>query len=78
MTSLAFVLGVTPLAFAHGAGAEQRIAIGAAVFGGMIGVTIIGLLLTPTFYVIWRRLADSLFGRRSGRTAGSEASRPVA
>ena len=57
MTSLAFILGVTPLVFAHGAGAEQRIAIGTAVFGGMIGVTIIGLMLTPTFYVIVRWLA---------------------
>jgi multidrug efflux pump subunit AcrB len=72
MTSLAFILGVTPLAFAHGAGAEQRIAIGTAVFGGMIGVTIIGLLLTPAFYVVWRRVARRFFGRRS--TAGSEAS----
>jgi multidrug efflux pump subunit AcrB len=60
MTSLAFILGVMPLAFAHGAGAEQRIAIGTAVFGGMIGVTVIGLMLTPAFYVLWRRLAGRL------------------
>jgi multidrug efflux pump subunit AcrB len=63
MTSLAFILGVTPLAFAHGAGAEQRIAIGTAVFAGMIGVTVIGLLLTPAFYVMWRWIADRLFHR---------------
>lgn len=68
MTSLAFILGVTPLAFAHGAGAEQRIAIGTAVFGGMIGVTIIGLMLTPAFYVLWRRLALLAFGRPKGET----------
>jgi multidrug efflux pump subunit AcrB len=58
MTSLAFILGVTPLAFAHGAGAEQRIAIGIAVFSGMIGVTIVGLALTPAFYVMWRWIAS--------------------
>jgi len=57
MTSLAFILGVTPLVFATGAGAEQRVAIGTAVFSGMIGVTILGLLLTPAFYVVTRRLA---------------------
>jgi HAE1 family hydrophobic/amphiphilic exporter-1 len=58
MTSLAFILGVTPLVFATGAGAEQRVAIGVAVFSGMIGVTIVGLLLTPTFYVLTRRLSS--------------------
>jgi HAE1 family hydrophobic/amphiphilic exporter-1 len=63
MTSLAFILGVVPLVLASGAGAEQRIAIGTAVFAGMIGVTLLGLLLTPTFYVIVRELALR-FGRR--------------
>lgn len=64
MTSLAFILGVAPLVFASGAGAEQRIAIGTAVFSGMIGVTILGLLLTPTFYVITRTAARYLPGRK--------------
>ena len=59
MTSLAFILGVTPLVFSSGAGAEQRIAIGTAVFAGMIGVTIIGLLLTPVFYVVARRISSA-------------------
>jgi hydrophobe/amphiphile efflux-1 (HAE1) family protein len=63
MTSLAFILGVVPLVLASGAGAEQRIAIGTAVFAGMIGVTFLGLLLTPTFYVIVREFALR-FGRR--------------
>jgi HAE1 family hydrophobic/amphiphilic exporter-1 len=57
MTSLAFILGVTPLAFSTGAGFEQRVAIGTAVFAGMIGVTVLGLILTPAFYVATRRLA---------------------
>jgi HAE1 family hydrophobic/amphiphilic exporter-1 len=57
MTSLAFILGVSPLAFSTGAGFEQRVAIGTAVFAGMIGVTGLGLILTPAFYVATRRLA---------------------
>ncbi len=62
MTSLAFILGVTPLVLATGAGAEQRIAIGTAVFAGMIGVTITGLLLTPVFYVVTRAIASLRLG----------------
>ncbi len=54
MTSLAFIMGVVPLVFAHGAGAEVRHAMGAAVFAGMIGVTVFGLLLTPVFYLLVR------------------------
>jgi multidrug efflux pump subunit AcrB len=46
---------VLPLVIASGAGAEVRRAMGAAVFSGMIGVTVFGLLLTPVFYVLLRR-----------------------
>jgi len=60
MTSFAFVFGVFPLAFAQGAGAEMRQALGVAVFFGMIGVTFFGLLFTPTFYIVFRNLADRL------------------
>jgi hydrophobe/amphiphile efflux-1 (HAE1) family protein len=60
MTSFAFILGVVPLAFAHGAGAELRQALGVAVFFGMIGVTIFGLVFTPVFYVVMRWLGDRL------------------
>jgi multidrug efflux pump subunit AcrB len=56
MTSFAFILGVVPLIAASGAGAEMRQALGTAVFFGMIGVTLFGLLLTPVFYVSVRRL----------------------
>jgi hydrophobe/amphiphile efflux-1 (HAE1) family protein len=67
MTSLAFILGVVPLMVAEGAGAELRHAIGTAVFFGMLGVTIFGLVFTPVFYVAlrslvlgsWRRPATS-------------------
>jgi multidrug efflux pump subunit AcrB len=57
MTSLAFVLGVAPLVWAIGAGAELRSALGTAVFSGMIGVTVFGLIFTPVFYVVARWLA---------------------
>jgi HAE1 family hydrophobic/amphiphilic exporter-1 len=54
MTSFAFILGVVPLALATGAGAEMRQALGTAVFFGMLGVTLFGLLFTPVFYVVVR------------------------
>lgn len=50
MTSIAFIMGVVPLVFSSGAGSEMRQAMGVAVFAGMIGVTLFGLLLTPLFY----------------------------
>jgi hydrophobe/amphiphile efflux-1 (HAE1) family protein len=56
MTSLAFIAGVFPLAIAHGAGSEMRQALGTAVFSGMLGVTVFGLLFTPAFYTIVRKL----------------------
>lgn len=55
MTSIAFIAGVVPLALASGAGAEMRQAMGTAVFGGMIGVTLFGLVLTPVFFKWVRR-----------------------
>jgi multidrug efflux pump len=56
MTSFAFILGVVPLVIASGAGAEMRRALGTAVFSGMLGVTLFGLILTPVFYVVIRKL----------------------
>ena len=55
MTSFAFILGVVPLALAVGAGAEMRRTLGIAVFAGMLGVTIFGILLTPVFYYLLAR-----------------------
>lgn len=66
MTSLAFTCGVLPLYFASGAGAEMRIALGTAVFWGMIGVTMFGLIFTPVFYVVIRGL---MARRRAPATA---------
>lgn len=73
MTSIAFILGVLPLVISTGPGAEMRQALGIAVFFGMIGVTIFGLLFTPAFYVISRKLSDHVNGWMAGRR-----SRPVA
>jgi multidrug efflux pump len=56
MTSFAFILGVVPLMIGHGAGAEMRRSLGVAVFSGMIGVTFFGVILTPTFFYVIRRL----------------------
>ncbi|HWM81368.1 MAG TPA: multidrug efflux RND transporter permease subunit [Pseudolabrys sp.] len=67
MTSLAFVLGVTPLVWATGAGAELRQALGTAVFSGMIGVTVFGLIFTPAYYIVARWLADLGERRRKRR-----------
>jgi Cu/Ag efflux pump CusA len=68
MTSIAFTAGVIPLVLASGAGAEMRSAMGVAVFAGMIGVTVFGLVLTPVFYWIVQRLAGA---RRSRAERGS-------
>jgi multidrug efflux pump len=85
MTSLAFVMGVLPLAFATGAGAEMRRAMGVAVFSGMIGVTAFGLFLTPVFYVLLRRLTGNRPLKRHGEVphdveafAGGGGIKPVA
>jgi multidrug efflux pump len=52
MTSFAFILGVLPMVLAEGAGAEMRHALGAAVFSGMLGVTLFGVFLTPVFFYV--------------------------
>jgi len=56
MTSIAFIAGVYPLVVSTGAGSEMRRAMGTAVFAGMIGVTFLGLFLTPVFYVLVMKL----------------------
>ncbi len=73
MTSLAFGLGVLPLALATGAGSGAQRAIGTGVLGGMIAGTLLGVFFTPLFFVVVQRL----FGRRKpvahADTAGSSA-----
>jgi hydrophobe/amphiphile efflux-1 (HAE1) family protein len=76
MTSFAFILGVVPLVFALGAGAELRQALGTAVFAGMIGVTVFGLIFTPAFYVISSSIA-ARFSRRSEGAPTAGHSQPA-
>jgi hydrophobe/amphiphile efflux-1 (HAE1) family protein len=58
MTSFAFILGVLPLVVSVGSGSEMRQAVGVAVFFGMLGVTLFGLIFTPIFYMVVRDLAE--------------------
>ena len=58
MTELAFIIGVLPMIFAQGAGANSRISVGSTVFGGMIAAATIGAVLTPAFYVIVQEFVD--------------------
>ena len=74
MTSFAFIMGVLPLVFSSGAGAEMRHAMGVAVFSGMLGVTFFGLVLTPVFYVVISRIVER---RRSGTTPTERPAREV-
>ncbi|VEF11225.1 hydrophobe/amphiphile efflux-1 protein [Pseudomonas fluorescens] len=67
MTSFAFIMGVVPLVFSSGAGAEMRHAMGVAVFSGMLGVTFFGLLLTPVFYVLIRNFVERGEQRKAAR-----------
>ncbi|WP_097459403.1 efflux RND transporter permease subunit [Mangrovitalea sediminis] len=64
MTSIAFIMGVVPLVYSHGAGAEMRHAMGVAVFAGMIGVTAFGLIFTPVFYLVIRGLVERYQARK--------------
>jgi multidrug efflux pump len=73
MTSIAFIMGVVPLVASHGAGAEMRHAMGVAVFSGMLGVTIFGLIYTPLFYVVIRALVE----RREARKHAQANARPA-
>jgi multidrug efflux pump len=70
MTSMAFILGVLPLAISTGAGANSRHAIGTGVIGGMLFATFLGLLLIPVFYVVVRRLlGEKLDGPENDKPA---------
>ena len=61
MTSMAFILGVLPLAFASGAGAEARKTIGWTVFGGMLAATTLAIFVVPTLFVLITKLS---YGKR--------------
>jgi multidrug efflux pump len=73
MTSLAFIMGVAPLVYSTGAGSEMRRAMGVAVFSGMLGVTLFGLMLTPVFYLLIRKTV----GRRGPKPVAAELPHPA-
>jgi multidrug efflux pump subunit AcrB len=73
MTSLAFVLGVLPLAIAHGAGAGGQIAIGTAVIGGMLSATALAILFVPLFFVLIARRARPPEPRRETNDPDADA-----
>jgi hydrophobe/amphiphile efflux-1 (HAE1) family protein len=75
MTSFAFILGVIPLVIASGAGAEMRQSLGTAVFAGMLGVTGFGLIFTPVFYAVIRRVFAGR--RRRAGVAGDVVGAPA-
>ena len=70
MTSFAFILGVLPLVVSTGSGSEMRQAVGVAVFFGMLGVTLFGLIFTPIFYMVVRNLAE---GKNEGKPTQTTA-----
>ena len=71
MTSLAFILGVVPLAIATGAGAASKVSVGITVFGGMLAATILTTLAVPAFYVLVQGLAERLSGGPPTGAAGT-------
>jgi multidrug efflux pump len=73
MTSVAFIMGVVPLVFAHGSGFEIRRAMGVAVFAGMLGVTAFGLFLTPVFYTVVERMTARFSARKPAHGASLPA-----
>lgn len=64
MTEAAFILGILPLLFASGAGANSRISVGSTVIGGMLVAATIGTVLTPAFYVIIQEIVDKHFNNK--------------
>jgi len=78
MTSFAFIFGVVPLMLASGPGQEMRQALGTAVFFGMLGVTIFGLIFTPVFYVVSRWISERLPGNARRKQEKTIAPSPEA
>jgi HAE1 family hydrophobic/amphiphilic exporter-1 len=74
MTSLAFILGVIPLATAKGAGAISRTEIGTSVLGGMTFATVVGVLVAPVLYVVVRKMSK---GSDKPKAKAAEAAAPA-
>jgi HAE1 family hydrophobic/amphiphilic exporter-1 len=78
MTALAFILGVTPMMLAKGAGAASQQAIGTAVFFGMIGNTLLGLFFTPVLYVVIQAVQEKVMGAPKPPPAAKVEAKPHA
>lgn len=74
MTSLAFILGVLPLAISTGAGAAGRRSIGTGVMGGMIAATVLAVFLVPLFYVLLTSMTEWAMGKKRKAAAHEEVS----
>jgi multidrug efflux pump len=72
MTSLAFILGVVPLAISTGAGAASRHSIGTGVIGGMLGATVLAIIFIPLFYRLIEEVSDRLVARRNRASVHTE------
>ncbi|MGP4845380.1 efflux RND transporter permease subunit [Marinobacter sp. 1Y8] len=77
MTSLAFMLGVTPLMISTGAGSGARNAIGTGVFGGMLTATVLAIFFIPLFYVVVRRISGVPLANDSDHDTGDHQDIPV-
>jgi len=65
MTAFSFILGVMPLLFASGAGAASRVALGTAVFGGMVFATVFGIFIIPWLYFVVQSLSEKIGGKKT-------------
>jgi HAE1 family hydrophobic/amphiphilic exporter-1 len=72
MTSFAFLLGILPLVFASGAGANGRHSMGTALFGGLLLSTVLNLFFTPAIYLITERTRERLQARRHPPAAAGQ------
>lgn len=73
MTALSFILGVSPLLFASGAGAASRVSVGYVVFFGMLAATVIGMLFVPVLYVAIQNVREWATGRKQAEAVPSAA-----
>ncbi len=78
MTSFAFIIGVIPLMFAHGAGAASRQSLGSTVFAGMLAATALGIFFTPTLYEVFQGLIERGQRKKKGKHEAPEPATPTA
>ena len=74
MTAFSFILGVLPLVFATGAGANSRRAIGTTVFSGMLAATLVGIFLIPSLYAAFQASREKVYAWRKQRREKAKAS----